>query len=350
MRAERNILEDRADLSSVKRVAPGPGFVFFLRFYVTLFCAIVLGLILLPWQQTATGYGRVVAYSPNERQQEISSPVDGRIRKWHVVEGSRVTQDDPIVELSDNDPEILERLRTERDALNRRVKAAWNAIGTAKNNLDRQRVLFEKGLSSQRTYEQADLEYRRYLVEEANSSAELARMDVRLARQMTQSIRAPVSGTILRVVPGQGAQIVKQGQPLAVIVPDTKSQAVEIWLSGNDIPLVAEGDKVRLQFEGWPAIQFSGWPSVAVGTFGGEVSLVDAVDNGEGRFRILISPSRGEAWPETRYLRQGVRAQGWVLLSQVPLGFELWRRFNGFPPAIAKSQTAGTSAGKEAKK
>ena len=35
-----------------------------------------------------------------------------------------------------------------------------------------------------------------------------------------------------------------------------------------------------------------------------------------------------------RFLRQGVRVNGWVLLSQVTLGYELWRIFNGFPMLI----------------
>ena len=88
------------------------------------------------------------------------------------------------------------------------------------------------------------------------------------------------------------------------------------------------------QFEGWPAVQFSGWPSVAVGTFGGTVALVDATDDGQGQFRILVVPAPGETWPDARFLRQGSRANGWVLLDTVPLGWELWRQFNGFPPSM----------------
>ncbi len=338
---DKNHLDSKAQVSrlpSLLRVASSAQLGLMFRIYMAILCLLTLGLIFLPWQQTASGFGRVIAYSPNDRQQEISAPVDGRIHHWHVVEGSRVKKGDAIVDLSDNDPEILERLREERDALSRRSKAAQSAIRSAKNNLDRQSTLLEKGLSSQRTLEQANLEYTRYLMDEANASAELARIDVRLARQLTQSVQAPVAGTILRVVSGQGAQIVKQGQILAVLVPETASRVVEVWLQGNDIPLVSEGDHVRLQFEGWPAIQFSGWPSVAVGTFGGVVSLLDAVDNGEGKFRILISPDASQPWPETRFLRQGVRAQGWVLLNQVTLGFELWRRFNGFPPIVSRAK------------
>jgi hypothetical protein len=108
---------------------------------------------------------------------------------------------------------------------------------------------------------------------------------------------------------------------------------VELQIDGNDLPLVQKGDRARLQFEGWPAAQFVGWPSVAVGTFGGRVYLVDPTANDRGQFRILVAPDLDEpAWPDEQYLRQGVRAQGWVLLNQVSIGWELWRQLNGFPP------------------
>ena len=153
----------------------------------------------------------------------------------------------------------------------------------------------------------------------------------------------------MRLLAQPGSEMLKAGEPLAVLVPDMVKTVVELWIDGNDVPLLHAGDKVRLQFEGWPAIQFVGWPSVAVGTFGGTVTLLDATDDGSGRCRILVAPDpTDEAWPETRYLRQGVRANGWVLLQQVKLGFEMWRRFNGFPPTTAK--TAGPAPGEPKKK
>jgi hypothetical protein len=33
-----------------------------------------------------------------------------------------------------------------------------------------------------------------------------------------------------------------------------------------------------------------------------------------------------------------VRANGWILLSQVPLWKEIWRQINGFPPVIADKE------------
>ena len=76
----------------------------------------------------------------------------------------------------------------------------------------------------------------------------------------------------------------------------------------------------------------------AMSTFGGKVVLVDATSNAKGEFRVLIEPDPAaddQPWPEGKYLRQGNRANGWVFLNRVTLGYELWRRLNGFPPAVA---------------
>lgn len=183
----------------------------------------------------------------------------------------------------------------------------------------------------------------------ANSAAEMQRVEVRVSRQQTQTVRAPRNGTILRLLKQPGGELLKSGDSIASFVPETANLVVELYMDGNDVPLIHAGDSVRLQFEGWPAIQFTGWPSVAVGTFGGRVMLVDSTDNGQGKFRILVEPDpQSEGWPSTRYLRQGVRTNGWVLLNQVSLGYELWRQFNGFPPTVnPQMDTGGKEGGKK---
>jgi len=137
---------------------------------------------------------------------------------------------------------------------------------------------------------------------------------------------------------------------LATLVPETDSRAVELRISGNDVPLVHKGDEVRIQFEGWPAVQVSGWPSVAVGTFPGQVEVVDTADSGDGSFRVLVTPRHRVDWPEGHYLRQGTRAQGWILLNEVKLGFELWRRFNGFPVSLPEPPDRNAKPRSEMKK
>ncbi len=169
------------------------------------------------------------------------------------------------------------------------------------------------------------------ILEVRNKRSELDRLEV----------PAPKSGRIQQWYGLEGSDTVKEGDQLFVIVPETDALAVEMFVSGNDMPLIHEGDRVRLQFEGWPAVQFVGWPSVAIGTFGGKVNRVFPTDDGKGNFRVVVTPDnhfpREDGWPDDRYLRQGVRANGWVLLNEVPLGYEIWRQLNGFPPTISDS-------------
>lgn len=294
----------------------------------------VFGMIFVPWVQNVRGLGRVIAYSPDERQQSITAPVDGLIRQWFVLEGTRVRKGESIVDVADVDPDILSRLERERVAAQMKLDAAQGALDTSRKNVERQRTLVEKGLSSQRSAELAELEYAKYLSEVSSASAELARIETRLARQASQSIIAPRDGFVQRIYAPQGGVMVKAGQELALIIPETANRAVELTVSGNDAPLLAEGRRVRLQFEGWPAVQFAGWPSVAVGTFGGVVGVIDPGAGSDGTVRIIVFPEPGSEWPDARYLRQGVRVIGWILLDSVPLGWELWRQFNGFPPSL----------------
>ncbi|MCA9656608.1 MAG: HlyD family efflux transporter periplasmic adaptor subunit [Myxococcales bacterium] len=396
------------------------------RLLVAAVLAAVVALVVVPWQQSVPGTGRLIAYAPLERQQTIEAPIAGRLVHWAVQEGDHVEAGQLIAELSDNDPQILERLERERqaalvqvdaatlgiataeaqiaslegvqdaavvgvelrrlmaldrvEAAERALDAAGAAKETAELNLTRQEALHGKGLTSTRSLELARLDRQKAAAEleraeaalrasrreakaiaadrsettagaqakiedaraklqssrSARAKAEAALLDVevRLARQQTMRITAPRAGSVFRIVAKQGGEVVKQGEALAVLVPDTDGRAVELWVDGNDAPLVTPGRHVRLQFEGWPAVQFVGWPSVAVGTFGGEVAFVDATDDGKGRFRVVVIPDGSEEWPEARYLRQGVRANGWILLNRVSLGYELWRQLNGFPPAI----------------
>jgi hypothetical protein len=53
---------------------------------------------------------------------------------------------------------------------------------------------------------------------------------------------------------------------------------------------------------------------------------------------VLVEPEARlaeDGWPDAEFLRQGNQAVGWVLLNRVPLGYEIWRRLNGFPPVLA---------------
>ncbi len=218
------------------------------------------------------------------------------------------------------------------------VSAATNELNAKKSELiGKTREAKAKIDSSTAVYEKSKGDL-------ASTEKEIAEIKAKQTMQK-QPVLAPQDGYIFKLKISEGGQIVSQGSSLLEMVPSSPDRAVAIKVDGNDIPLVSAKDehgkprKVRLQFEGWPAVQFSGWPSAAVGTFGGIVSVVDSSDDGQGKFRVLVQPDPAEApWPNSTILRQGVRANCWVLLGTVPLGWEIWRQLNGFPPVVAMNE------------
>jgi multidrug resistance efflux pump len=396
----------------------------FSRLLVLGFIAFVLGCFFLPWRQFVSGSGRVIAFNPLDRRINIEAQVSGRVKHLHVVEGQRVKKGDLVVEIQDNDPDLIANLRAQREAIDsrrnfalgrvesliaqitqqelakaqaidgaeQRVAAAKIAAETAALNYSRTHALFEKGLSSQREHELATLQRDSTTADLKSAQAALKRtsndfdatissihaqkgsahsdvatadrdlsvIDVQINQSQRQIVESPRDGIVLQVAATDGTYL-RPGSLICIIIPETDSRFVEIWVSGNDMPLiharkeeggvVTPGSSVRLAFEGWPAVQMIGWPQLAIGTFGGEVVFVDATDDGLGRFRVVIGPSddvvnRGDGqgpvkvgWPDKqRWLRQGVRANAWVMLNEVPLWFELWRQINGFPPLISNAE------------
>lgn len=293
-----------------------------------------------PWVQTASGTGTITALDPAQRTQPIHSLVKGRIKQWHVEDGSKVRKGDPIVELVDNDPQFMLRLESERDAIAHKRDTMRLAMDTAQINYDRQSRLSEQGLASRKEVEQAKIRWKEIKASYAQTDADLNKIEVQFARQGTQVVEAPHDGFIMHITAGGIATQVQEGDILATFVPDNVERAVELYVNGLDVALIQPGRKVRLIFEGWPAVQFSGWPAVAIGTFAGEVVAVDASVSPNGKFRILISETKDEPWPAVNFLRMGAKTKGWVLLNEVPLGYELWRQMNNFPPVYTGASNA----------
>ena len=231
----------------------------------------------------------------------------------------------------------IEKLKKEWDVAKSELESVKQDVESLENEFSAK----QNELQEKRRLAQTKIEYARAMMEDAKGSAatirkERSEVEVKLSELGRLKITAPRDGTIFRMPVYEQGQTIKEGESIITIIPEASQSAVELWVPGNDMPLVQVGQEVRLQFEGWPAVQFAGWPSVAVGTFGGVVSLVDAQSRKGGQFRALVRPDpEDEPWPEGRYLRQGVRAKAWVLLDEVRLGYELWRRANGFPATAA---------------
>ncbi|ACF12489.1 HlyD family secretion protein [Chloroherpeton thalassium ATCC 35110] len=366
---------------------------FALSVYVLL-VLIVLGLIFIPWQQNVIGSGTVTSFVPNARPQSIDAQIDGRIVKWFVNEGAPVAAGDTIAVLRDIDTKFLDTNFVEKNAIIRENTAKEQELSviaaeqkviqarqkhlsaiaqrentkvgtaTARIQYNRALALESEGLIPRKDLELSLLKYQKAISDSIKAEAELsialrtiyaaeaernakerkanaiiAKAELEFGnvsqRKNAGVVIAPIDGTVVRISQAGPGQTVKKGSQLAIIAPETDDIAAEIMVGSLDAALISPGRPARMQFAGFPAIQFSGWPDMSLGTFGGTVAVIDAVDDGTGRYRVLIVPDQNDrAWPDRTFLRQGTEVTGWVLLNEVPLGYEFWRIMNGFPPIV----------------
>lgn len=176
----------------------------------------------------------------------------------------------------------------------------------------------------------------------AGSQGEIAKLQSQYASYAIRNgmyfVIAPQSGQIVKAKTAGIGEMVKEGDMLVNIVPDSVDYAVELFVRPVDLPLVAEGQKVRFIFDGFPAIVFSGWPQASYGTYSGVVSAVENNVSENGKFRVLIREDAAyRKWPKE--LKIGTGANGIALLKNVPVWYELWRNINSFPPDYYRHNT-----------
>jgi multidrug resistance efflux pump len=180
-----------------------------------------------------------------------------------------------------------------------------------------------------------------YRGELAGTTGEVAKNKNVLANYISRGnqkwLIAPQDGQIIKAKKSGINEIVKEGEMIVEMVPSKIDYAIELFIEPMDLILINSGQKVRMIFDGFPAIVFSGWPNNSYGTFGGRVSMVENNRNENGKFRILVIPDNQEKpWPKELKLGTGVR--GFALLKTVPIWYELWRQINGFPPDYYKTK------------
>lgn len=290
-------------------------------------------------QSLAAGRQKLVADKLNfERIRDLNQGRKNEKGEWVIQPGLRSDRDFELAR------QTYEQSKNDVARLEATLEAARRDITTG--NLDAERV--ENDTAAGMSSVQASLASAKETIASINNDLQKIEIEIRnFSERITQrTVRATRDGQVTQLKKVGENEVVKSGDILCTLVPRLKEeeQSVEIYLSDFDAPLVRVGDPVRIQFEGFPAIQFVGWPSVAIGTFGGRIVSIDQVDDGANRFRLIIKPDldavaskQDDPWPNTSFLRPGTQATGWVLLRRVPLWYELWRQFNGFPPTFDRS-------------
>lgn len=230
----------------------------------------------------------------------------------------------------------LENRRLKVQEMEAKVVALENTLLSAKNEL----------LNARAELDAIDADYRDKIAKSESEKAtalsglydveaSVTKMQNEVANYAIRSgyyyVTAPQDGFISKALQSGVGETIKEGTAILSIVPTLSDYAVEMYVRPIDLPLLHIGNKVRMQFDGWPAIVFSGWPNVSHGTYGGVVSAIDNYISDNGQYRVLVQPDPSDyKWPKA--LRMGVGVNSMVLLNDVPIWYELWRNINGFPP------------------
>jgi RND family efflux transporter MFP subunit len=204
----------------------------------------------------ASGY--VVA----QRKASVASKATGRLVYLGVVEGDKVKKDQIIGQLEDSD--VLASLEQAR--ANLKVNEA--DLVTAKRALDREKSLFEKGLSTQADYDAADATYRKVLASIDVAKAIVTSQEVALENTR---VRAPFDGTVLAKSADVGEMVVPMaasvGSKAAVVtIADMSSLQVEADVSESNIERVTANQPCEITLDAYPDKRYPGYVAKIVPT------------------------------------------------------------------------------------
>ena len=139
-------------------------------------------LAFMPWTQNIRSRGTVTTLYPEQRPQTIHSVIAGRVEKWHVQEGDRVSKGDTILYISEIkdeyfDPELLPRTQEQIKAKELSAQSYMEKVKALDGQIDA--MLVTKGLKLQQgenLVEQAKLK-----IQSDSIDLEAARINLEIA-------------------------------------------------------------------------------------------------------------------------------------------------------------------------
>lgn len=212
--------------------------------------------------QVVTAFGR----AQPETEVTISPDVSGEIVELNVREGDRVAKGELLTRLRpDNYVAEVERARAEVSQARATLSERRADSLQARQQFDRQKQLYEKGVVSdadfetaQSTYQQsvARLEAARYQVESAAARLQDAREQLEKTR-----IYAPMDGTVSKLNVEAGERVVgtsqMQGTEIMTIARLDQME-LEVDVNENDVVNVALQDTASIEIDAYPERSFRG--------------------------------------------------------------------------------------------
>jgi RND family efflux transporter MFP subunit len=198
---------------------------------------------------TASGY--IVA----QRKASVSSKGTGILVYLGVVEGDKVKKGQIIARLDDRD--IVAQLDEAKSSL-QLYKAQMKEV---ENNYNREKELYNRGLSSQQSLDQAETAYKSLLANIDMADARIRAAEVALENMI---IRAPFDGTVLtknaevgEIVAPFGASTTSRAA--VVTIADMNSLMVETDVSESNIEKIKQDTDCEIVLDSNPGKSYQGY-------------------------------------------------------------------------------------------
>jgi RND family efflux transporter MFP subunit len=209
-------------------------------------------------QSVLTASGYVVA----RRKAAVASKGTGRLVYLGVEEGDQVKKGQVIARLEDED--VLAALRRARADL----AAVEAELKDARESLNRQKMLLERGLVAQAEYDSAEARYKRVMA--AIDSARFAVREAEVAVDYTRIV-APFDGTVLRknadvgeiMAPFAGSA---SSRAAVVTIADMSSLEVDADVAEANITRVKTDQACEIRLDAYPEHAYQGLVSKIVPT------------------------------------------------------------------------------------
>ncbi|MEF8824320.1 MAG: efflux RND transporter periplasmic adaptor subunit [Desulfohalobiaceae bacterium] len=177
----------------------------------------------------------------------VKSEIGGSVQKVHFRDGQRVEEGDLLVSLD------AAKLRKRLQARKAGLSEAEARMKNARRSYKRQQNLFDKGVGSEQTRDEALTAFAAGQAQVDRLEAEIEEIEENL---LDTRIRAPFGGILGESLVESG-DVVQAGTPL---VPLTRNDELEVafTVSEKHITRVNKGQKVSLTMPGYPERSFSG--------------------------------------------------------------------------------------------
>lgn len=295
--------------NSLQKVELAP-FVKKAKTITTLILVVIFIVLLLPWEQTSKGEGKLIAYNPSERHYTIHAPISGFIKNYNIEEDQFVKEGDLLFEMVDLDSEYLPKLKeignnlglersntqntlailheqqenleqnlhTGLDIFERKITQIKDALSTLKNtklevennykiskiNYERIKLLYEEGIESKRSYEVGHNEYVKFTTMLENTTLSIKREEEALQIQIQEKERFlnsqenKIKSMQNQIIASQNRLKALERELTNATINISRNANARVYATKDGYPMrVLINDKDRYVKAGEPLIQFS---------------------------------------------------------------------------------------------